>query len=68
MITEECSDATSPQPAADREAAARRMFEAELAAHDAHQSHVEEWIVAAHNRLHAAIADYLAADAAAARP
>lgn len=64
MITQECTDLTNRQAIAERDVAARRMYEAELAAHDAHQARVEEWIVAAHERLHAAITDYLAADAA----
>ncbi|HEY2041355.1 MAG TPA: hypothetical protein VGH11_01670 [Jatrophihabitans sp.] len=42
-----------PHPALD--AAARRMFEAELALHDAHQSRVDSWIAAASDRLHDAI-------------
>jgi hypothetical protein len=34
--------------------------------HDAHQTHVDEWIGAAHDRLHAAIGEYLTAQAAVA--
>jgi len=34
--------------------------------HDAHQTHVDVWIGAAHDRLHVAIGRYLAAEAAAA--
>ena len=41
--------------------AARHLYEAELALHDAHQSYVEVWIVAASDKLHQAVVDYLAA-------
>ena len=41
--------------------AARHLFEAELALHDAHQSYVEAWIDAASDKLHQAVVDYLAA-------
>ena len=42
-------------------AAARHLVEAELALHDAHQSHVEAWIAAAGDKLHQAVLDHLAA-------
>ena len=35
----------------------------ELALHDAHQTRVDEWIAAAHDRLHLAVGRYEAADA-----
>lgn len=38
-----------------------RMYEAEIALHDARQTQVDEWINAAANRLHEAIADHDAA-------
>ena len=41
--------------------AAHNLFEAELALHDAHQSHVEAWIAAASDKLHQAVLDHLAA-------
>lgn len=46
--------------------AARHLYDAECALHDAHQSHVDAWIFAASERLHAAVAEYLAAKADAA--
>jgi hypothetical protein len=55
--------------------AARHLYEAELALHDAHLSHVEAWIVAASDKLHQAVVEHLAAtreqdgtDAGRARP
>lgn len=44
---------------------ARHLYDAECALHDAHQSHIDEWIAAASDRLHVAIVDHLAAEAAA---
>jgi hypothetical protein len=52
------ADHQNEDPAA---AAARHLFEAELALHDAHQSHVEAWIAAYGDKLHQAILDHLAA-------
>jgi WhiB family redox-sensing transcriptional regulator len=53
----------APQPGnPDRvDAAARRLYDAECALHAAHHSHVEEWIAAANEKLHEAVAGYLAA-------
>ena len=45
------------------DAAAQELYRAELALHDAHQSHVDQWIKAAGEQLHRAITDYLAAQA-----
>jgi hypothetical protein len=45
--------------------AARALRSAEIAVHDAHQTHVDAWISAANDRLHIAVAQYLAADALA---
>ncbi len=42
--------------------AARALYNAELALHDAHQSHVDSWITAAQDRLHLAVTRYFAAD------
>jgi hypothetical protein len=51
--------ATVDSTAEDRvRQAARRLFEAELALHDAHQSHVDQWIGAAADRLHEAVINY----------
>lgn len=41
--------------------AARRLYCAELALHDAHSTHEDAWIAAAADRLHEAIEAYLAA-------
>lgn len=49
----------APDPAA-LAAAAARLFRAEIALHDAHQTHVDCWIAAAGDRLHEALVDYLA--------
>lgn len=46
----------------DRQAAAAgQLHRAELALHDAHQTHVDAWIKAATNRLHDAVVRYLQA-------
>jgi hypothetical protein len=47
------------------EAAAQHLYDAECALHTAHQSHVAAWITAASDRLHDAIVEHLAAEAAA---
>jgi hypothetical protein len=41
--------------------AARHLYEAELALHDAHQSHVKAWIAATSDKLHQAVVEHLAA-------
>lgn len=41
--------------------AASRLYDAEVALHAAHASHVDEWIAAAADRLHEAIQAHLAA-------
>ena len=49
------------QPASQiKDVAAQELYRAELALHDAHQSHVDQWINAANERLHRAITHYLA--------
>lgn len=57
------TDRTYEQAIAARIDAARALHSAEIAVHDAHQTHVDQWISAASDRLHIAIAEYLAADA-----
>lgn len=57
------TNATYERAVAARDDAARVLYRAEVAAHDSHQTHVDEWIRAANDRLHAAVARYLAADA-----
>lgn len=47
-----------------RDLAARALYRAELAVHDAHESHVDAWIRAANDHLHEAVVEYLSADAA----
>jgi len=54
------SNSTNELAQAALGAAERHMYEAELALHDALQTHVDEWIKAAGDRLHDAIAEYLA--------
>jgi hypothetical protein len=55
------ADQTYQEAVAARNAAARKLYEAELAVHDAHQSHVDQWIRATHDRLHTAVVRYVAA-------
>lgn len=50
-----------------RDRAARALYQAELAVHDAHQSHVDKWIRAAHDHLHLAVTRYTEADAVVTR-
>jgi hypothetical protein len=44
--------------------AADLLYRAECACHDAHQTHVDAWIMAAADKLHDAVAAHLAAVAA----
>jgi hypothetical protein len=48
-------------------AAARHVYEQEIALHDARQTEVNEWISRAEGRLHDALTEYEAARAAANR-
>lgn len=57
------TDRTYEQAVLARIDAARALHSAEIAVHDAHQTHVDAWIGAANDRLHLAVAQYLAADA-----
>jgi hypothetical protein len=57
------ADQTYEQAVAARDHAASALYQAEVALHDAHQTHVDQWIGAAHDRLHAAVALYSAAKA-----
>lgn len=52
--------ATDQQTMQISDAAAQELYRAELALHDAHQSHVDQWINAANEHLHRAITHYLA--------
>jgi hypothetical protein len=55
------ADRTYDEAVAVRNSAARALYNAEVALHDAHQTHVDEWITAAQDRLHIAIAEHTAA-------
>ncbi len=57
------ADPAYAQAVAARDRAAHALYQAELALHDAHQAHVDRWVGAAYDRLHAAIARYTAANA-----
>jgi hypothetical protein len=52
---------TSPPPNGSVDVAARRLYRAELALHDAHATHDDAWIAAAADRLHEALEAYLVA-------
>ena len=65
MVTQHLSRTRTDRPRV--EAAARHLYDAECALHAAHQSHVASWITAASDRLHKAVVEYLAAEAAASR-
>ncbi len=54
---------TYEQAVALRDRAASALYQAELAVHDAHQTHIDSWIGAAHDRLHDAVRRYAEADA-----
>jgi hypothetical protein len=47
------------------DAAAARMYAAEIALHEARQSHIDAWIAAAYDTLHRTIAEHRAAVKAA---
>jgi hypothetical protein len=66
MTLSENADQSYEQAVAAKDVAAQALYRAELAVHDAHQSHVDAWIGAAHDRLHVAVGRYLAAEAAVA--
>jgi hypothetical protein len=57
------TDRTYERAVAAKIDAARALYSAEIAVHDAHQTHVDQWISAANDRLHIAVAQYLAATA-----
>ena len=66
MTTIQNADQSYEQAVAAKEIAAQALYRAELAVHDAHQTHVDQWIGAAHDRLHDAVIRYLAAESAVA--
>lgn len=47
--------------------AASHLYDAEVALHHAHQSHVDAWVTAAYDKLHEAIAAHTLSAAALAR-
>jgi len=50
------ADRTYEQAVAALDNAAHALYNAEVALHDAHQTHVDEWIGAAQDHLHLAVA------------
>lgn len=65
VITTVSDRASETEQAQNRvHSAADLLYRAECACHDAHQTHVDAWIMAAADKLHAAIALHLAAVAA----
>ena len=58
---DQAHDHAVEQALTEKESAAHALYRAELALHDAHQTHVDEWIRAAHDHLHAAVLRYAAA-------
>jgi hypothetical protein len=57
---------TTPTTTVECARTAAGLYDAECALHIAHQSHVDAWVIAANAKLHDAIAEHLAAVAAAA--
>jgi dsDNA-binding SOS-regulon protein len=57
------ADRTYEQAVAAMGHAARALYNAEVALHDARQTHVDQWIVAAQDHLHLAVAEHSAAAA-----
>jgi hypothetical protein len=55
------ADRTYDQAVAALDDAAHALYNAEVALHDAHQTHVDEWIAAAQDHLHLAVAAHSAA-------
>ncbi len=64
MTTHVSADLGSYQRALDRRnAASRYLYETEVALHAAHQSHVDDWVRAASERLHLAVLEPRLAEA-----
>jgi dsDNA-binding SOS-regulon protein len=55
------ADRTYEQAVAAMGDAARTLYDAEVALHDARQTHVDQWIAAAQDHLHLAVAAHSAA-------
>ena len=62
-ITTTATSQRYEQATTARDHAAHVLYEAELALHDAHQSHIDAWITAASDRLHVAVVAHLEAEA-----
>ena len=61
IITQTIIDLTYEQAVAAMDTAAQALYNAEVALHDAHQTHVDQWIAAAQDHLHLAVAEHGAA-------
>jgi hypothetical protein len=61
------TDRTYEQAVAAMGNAARALYNAEVALHDAHQTHIDQWIAAAQDHLHLAVAEHSAAVARVSR-
>ena len=61
------TDRTYEQAVGAMANAARALYNAEVALHDAHQTHIDQWIAAAQDHLHLAVAEHSAAVARVAR-
>ena len=55
------ADRAYEQAVAAMDFAARALYNAEIALHDAHQTHVDQWIAAAQDHLHLAVAEHSSA-------
>ena len=60
-IMQTSADRTYEQAVAAMDDAAYALYNAEVALHDAHQTHVDQWIAAAQDHLHLAVAKHSAA-------
>lgn len=63
-ITEAADLKTYQQAVEARDIAAHKVYETELALHDAHQSQMDSWITATSDRLHIALARHTATQVA----
>jgi dsDNA-binding SOS-regulon protein len=61
IMQKSMADRTYEQAVAAMDTAAQALYNAEVALHDAHQTHVDQWIAAAQDHLHLAVAEHGAA-------
>ena len=61
IMQKSMADRTYEQAVAAMDLAAHALYNAEVALHDAHQTHVDQWIAAAQDHLHLAVAEHGAA-------